>query len=103
MNRINGIAELKAGKETNPKKLAGSITIEVKEHGKVEISYIGAGAGNVVTKAIAIARGNCLSQGADIWSYPTFTNTKVLNEDGTEESKVGMRVVVENKTPTLTK
>lgn len=95
------ISELKVSGRTDPKKLAGSIAMEINKNNRVEIVYIGAGAGNVAMKGIAIARGMTTTQGADLWSYPSFYKTKIdsANTNGEDESKIGMRLVVENKGP----
>lgn len=68
---------------SNPAAVAGAIAGVVREHGKVEVTAIGAGAVNQAVKAIAIARGYVAPSGMNLACIPGFQDQVVEGEEKT--------------------
>lgn len=75
---------LKVSANSNPNSVAGAIAAILKDHSKVEIQAIGAGALNQAIKAIAITRGYVAPLGKDLVCIPAFIELEVedLNRTG---------------------
>lgn len=74
---------LKVSAKSNPKSVAGALAAVFRQHGKVEIQAVGAGAVNQAVKAIAIARGFIAPNGIDIVMVPAFTEIAIDGEERT--------------------
>ncbi|MBE3593734.1 MAG: stage V sporulation protein S [Candidatus Carbobacillus altaicus] len=85
---------LKVSAKSNPNAVAGALAGVIREHGRAEITAIGAGALNQAIKAVAIARGFIAPSGVDLICIPAFTDIVI---DG--EERTAMRLIVEPRTP----
>ncbi|MFF5994988.1 stage V sporulation protein S [Lysinibacillus sp. KU-BSD001] len=74
---------LKTSSKSNPSSVAGAIVAALKEHNKIEIHAVGAGALNQAVKAIAIARGFIAPMGDDLICSPAFADITIAGEDRT--------------------
>lgn len=83
---------LKVGAQTEPGKLAGAISGQVRERGHAEIQAIGAGAVNQLVKAVAVARSYFAPAGDDLAMYPSFLDMPIG-----DEIRTVIRVRVEKK------
>ena len=86
---MENIEILKISSKSNPNSIAGAIAGLVKDHRKVEMQAIGAGALNQAIKGIIIARGFVAPAGINLICIPAFTDVNVENEDRT-----GIRLIV---------
>ncbi len=80
---------IKVANESNPQSVAGAITGMLREHGKVVMQAIGAGAVNQAMKSIIIARGYVATTGINLICIPAFVNIEINNEITT-----GMKFIV---------
>ena len=80
---------LKVSSKSNPNSVAGAIAAMIKDHGKVELQAIGAGALNQAIKGISIARGFVAPGGIDLVCIPAFADVEVEGEDRT-----GIKLIV---------
>lgn len=71
---------LRVSASSPPASVAGAIAGVVRDHGKCELSAIGAGAVNQAVKAIAIARGYVAAGGLDLVCVPGFQD-QMIGED----------------------
>ena len=76
-------ATFRVSGNSSPAAVAGAIAGVVREHGKAELSAIGAGAVNQAVKAIAIARGYVAPQGMNLACVPGFVDMQVEGEEKT--------------------
>lgn len=83
---------LKVSSKSNPNLVAGAIAAMIREHGKIEMSSIGAGALNQSVKGVAIARGFLAPSGIDLIITPTFSEIRV-----DDEVRTGINLVVEQR------
>ena len=83
---------LKVSSKSNPSSVAGALANLFKEHNKVEIQAIGAGAINQAIKSIAIARGFVAPSGKNLFCIPAFVDIKV---DGS--LRTAIKLIVETK------
>ena len=74
---------LKISSRTRPAALAGALTGAIREHGRVEMQAVGAGAVNQAVKAIAIARGYLAPSGIDLVCIPAFVDVKIGDSEKT--------------------
>src|SRR5579884_3946820 len=81
---------LKVSATSKPVAVAGAIAGVIRNHGRVEVQAIGAGAINQAIKAIAISRGYVAPGGIDIVCVPSFIDISI---DG--EERTGIRLLVE--------
>ena len=71
---------IKISSTSLPSKVAGALTIMLKEKRKVTIQVIGAAALNQAIKSIAITRGYLIPSGDDLIVVPTFYDL-LLNDE----------------------
>ena len=69
--------------------VAGAIAGIIREHGRVQVQAIGAGAVNQAVKAVAIARGYLEADEIFVIAIPTFTDIEI---DGQERTAVRLTV-----------
>ena len=69
--------------------VAGAIAGVVRQHGRVDVQAIGAGAVNQAVKATAIARGYLLLDGINVIVIPTFQEVVI---DGSERTAIKLAV-----------
>ena len=81
---------LKISSKSSPNSIAGAIAGTFKEHKRVELRAVGAGALNQAIKGIAIARGFVAPLGIDLICIPAFDEVII---DG--EEKTGIKLIVE--------
>lgn len=74
---------LKVSAQSNPKSVAGALAAVFRQHGKVEVQAVGAGAVNQAVKAIAIARGFIAPNGVDLVMIPAFAEVNINGEERT--------------------
>ncbi len=74
---------LKVSANSQPKAVAGAMAAVLREHGKVEVQAVGAGAVNQAVKAIAIARGYVAPNGIDLVCVPAFAKIVIDGEERT--------------------
>ncbi len=74
---------LKVSSKSKPNAVAGALASVLKQHKRVELQAIGAGAVNQAVKAIAIARGYVSPLGMDIVCIPAFTEVTINGEERT--------------------
>ena len=67
----------KVKSNTNPNKLAGAITITLRERKTVELQCIGAASVNQATKAIIIANGFLNPVGMEMQIKPSFYTIEI--------------------------
>lgn len=84
------VSMLKVAAQSKSTSVAGAIAGVIRDHGRVEVQAIGAGAVNQAAKAIAIARGYLALEGKDIICIPTFTDVMIG-----EQEKTAVRFIVE--------
>ena len=63
--------------------VAGAIAGVIREHGRVDVQAIGAGAVNQAVKAAAIARGFLALDGLDIVCIPSFSDVEIGGQERT--------------------
>jgi stage V sporulation protein S len=80
---------IKVSAQSRSTAVAGAIAGIVREHGRVDVQAIGAGAVNQAMKAAAIARGYLLLDGINIIVIPAFSDVVI---DGTERTTVRLSV-----------
>ena len=83
---------LKVSSKSNPSSVAGALANVFKEHSKVEIQAVGAGAINQAIKAIAIARGFVAPTGKNLVCTPAFSDISI---DG--EERTAIKLIVETR------
>jgi stage V sporulation protein S len=83
---------LKVSSRSNPNAVAGAFAGVVREHGRVEVQVVGAGALNQAIKAVAIARSMLGAQGIDLVCVPTFAEIEI---DG--QPRTAMQLLVERR------
>ena len=71
--------KLKVSSHSNPKDVAGVITVILKDYNTVELQAIGAGAVNQMVKAIIIARGYLAPSNIDLICIPAFAEVELEN------------------------
>ena len=71
---------IKVSSNSLPSKVAGALTVMLKENKKVTIQVIGAAALNQAVKSIAITRGYLIPSGEDLYVVPTFYDL-LLNDE----------------------
>ena len=86
------MALLKVSSRSNPNAVAGAFAGVVREHGRVEVQVVGAGALNQAVKAVAIARSMLGTQGVDLVCVPAFAEIEI---DG--QPRTAMHLVVERR------
>lgn len=86
------MALLKVSSRSNPNAVAGAFAGVVREHGRVEVQVVGAGALNQAIKAVAIARSMLGTQGIDLVCVPAFAEIEI---DG--QPRTAMQLVVERR------
>lgn len=74
---------LKVASQSNPKSVAGALTVVLRENGRAELQAVGAGAVNQAVKAIAITRGFIAPNGIDLISVPAFVEIAIDGEERT--------------------
>ncbi len=74
---------LKVSSKSQPNRVAGALASVLKQHKRVELQAIGAGAVNQAVKAIAIARGYVSPLGMDVVCIPAFTEVTINGEERT--------------------
>ena len=87
-----GMAFLKVSSRSNPNAVAGAFAGVVREHGRVEVQVVGAGALNQAIKAVAIARSMLGTQGVDLVCIPSFAEIEI---DG--QPRTAMQLLVERR------
>ena len=80
---------MKISSKSNPNSVAGAIAGNIKDHNRVEIEAIGAGALNQAIKAIAIARGYVAPGGIDLICIPAFCEVDIEGE-----SRTGIKLII---------
>ena len=80
---------LKISSKSNPNSVAGALVEGLKQHKKVEMQAIGAGAVNQAIKAIAIARGFVAPSGIDLICIPAFAEVDV-----DDVKRTGIKIIV---------
>lgn len=80
---------IKVSAQSRSTAVAGAIAGIIREHGRVDVQAIGAGAVNQAMKAAAIARGYLLLDGINIVIIPSFSDVVI---DGTERTAVRFAV-----------
>lgn len=78
--------------DSDPKKIAGAVAGFFRQHGRVELQAIGAGAVNQAVKAIGIARGYVAPNGHNLITIPAFVDIAI---DG--EERTAIRFIVESR------
>jgi stage V sporulation protein S len=63
--------------------VAGAIAGVIREHGRVDVQAIGAGAVNQAVKAAAIARGFLALDGLDVVCIPSFSDVEIGGQERT--------------------
>jgi len=86
------VTTIKVSARSNVSSVAGAIAGGLREHGKIEIQVIGAGALNQAMKAVIISRGFLAPEGIDIYCVPSFAETQISGEDRT-----AIRLLIESK------
>ena len=81
---------LKVSATSKPVAVAGAIAGVIRNHGRVEVQAIGAGAINQAVKAIAISRSYLSPQHMDIICVPTFMEVEI-----NQAQRTGLRFVVQ--------
>jgi stage V sporulation protein S len=84
--------QLKVSTKSNPNSVAGAMAGALRQHGRVEVQVVGAGALNQAIKAVAIARGYVLSAGIDLVCVPSFADILI---DG--EQRTAIRLDIEDR------
>ncbi|MGI6538720.1 MAG: stage V sporulation protein S [Caldicoprobacterales bacterium] len=74
---------LRVSAKSSPNAVAGALAGVLREHGRVELQAVGAGALNQAVKAVAIARGFVAPGGIDLICIPAFTDIKINGEERT--------------------
>jgi len=85
---------VKVAANSRSTSVAGAIAGIIREHGRVDVQAIGAGAVNQAIKAIAIARSYLELDGIDIVCIPTFSEVLIESKERT-----AVRLAVETRTP----
>ena len=83
---------LKVSSRSNPNAVAGAFAGVVREHGRVEVQVVGAGALNQAVKAVAIARSMLLAQQVELVCIPAFAEIEI---DG--QPRTAMQLIVERR------
>src|SRR5688500_10951626 len=86
------MALLKVSSRSNPNAVAGAFAGVVREHGRVEVQVVGAGALNRAIKAVAIARSMLGTQGVALVCIPAFAEIEI---DG--QPRTAMQRLVERR------
>lgn len=73
----------KVKSNTNPNKLAGAITITLREKKPTELQCIGAASVNQATKAMIIANGFLAPVGMEMRIKPSFTTLEIEGKEKT--------------------
>ncbi len=81
---------LKVSSKSHPKAVAGALAAVLREHGRVEVQAVGAGAVNQAIKAIAICRGYVAPNGINLVVTPAFAEIEIEGEERT-----AIRLIVE--------
>ncbi len=81
---------IKVSANSRTSAVAGAIAGVMREHNRVEVQAIGAGAVNQAVKAIAIARGYLHEEGVHIVCMPEFTSVTIEGKERT-----ALRLIVE--------
>ena len=81
---------IKVSANSRTSAVAGAIAGMMREHNRVEVQAIGAGAVNQAVKAIAIARGYLQEEGVHIVCIPEFTSVTIEGKERT-----AIRLIVE--------
>ena len=81
---------LKVSTKSNPAKVAGALVNVLKEHDRVVLQAVGAGAINQTMKAIAIGRGYVAPSGAELVCIPAFVDILI-----NDEKRTAMKLIVE--------
>lgn len=81
---------IKVSANSRTSAVAGAIAGMMREHNRVEVQAIGAGAVNQAVKAIAIARGYLHEEGLHIVCIPEFTSVTIEGKERT-----AIRLIVE--------
>ena len=84
--------QLKVSTKSNPNSVAGAMAGALRQHGRVEVQVVGAGALNQAIKAVAIARGYVAAGGIDLVCIPTFADIEI---DG--ERRTAIRLTIEDR------
>jgi stage V sporulation protein S len=74
---------LKVSAKSSPNAVAGAIAGCIRSEGAVQLDAVGAGAVNVVVKAIIIARGFMEPVGVELVCVPSFIDIKIEGEERT--------------------
>lgn len=80
---------IKVSANSRSTAVAGAIAGVVREHGRVDVQAIGAGAVNQATKASAIARGYLLLDGINVVVIPSFCEVDI---EGSERTAIRFSV-----------
>ena len=81
---------LRVSSKTSVGSLAGAIAGYIREHNRVEVQAVGAGAVNQAVKAIGVARGFLAPSGIDVIAIPAFVD---IAENG--EERTAVKIIVE--------
>lgn len=81
---------LKVSSNSNASKVAGALAAFLKERESIKIQAVGAGANNIVIKAVAIARNFLVDTGFDLNMKPSF---KTLQIQGGERTAIETLVI----------
>ena len=80
---------IKVSAQSRSTAVAGAIAGIIREHGRVDVQAIGAGAVNQAMKAAAIARGYLLLDGINAIIIPSFSDVII---EGAERTAVRMSI-----------
>jgi stage V sporulation protein S len=81
---------LKVSSRSNPNSVAGAMAGVVRQHGRVEVQVVGAGALNQAIKALAIARTYVEESHLDLVCIPSFADIEI---DGERRTAIRLEIV----------
>ncbi len=85
---------IKVSARSRTAAVAGAIAGVMRDHQKVEVQAIGAGAVNQAVKALIIAKGYLADEGVDIMCVPSFVDVLINDQERT-----AVRLVIEPYSP----
>ena len=92
MAKHSAMGLLKVSSRSNPNAVAGAFAGVLREHGRVEVQVVGAGALNQAVKAVAIARSMLRAQQVELVCIPAFAEIEI---DG--QPRTAMQLIVERR------
>jgi len=81
---------IKVSANSRTSGVAGAIAGVIREHNRVEVQVIGAGALNQAVKALVLASGYLREEGINICCMPEFVNLEV-----DEKERTAIKLVIE--------